>query len=637
MRSHLQSAVLFSLCLGPAVATPYIYHRRPVLQEYLGPEADQNPPQPTEPYDYVVVGGGVTGLIAAGRLAEYYNVAVVERGGYYEEMTGNLSQVPGYTELFDNSNTPPRDDVEHWWEIPGTPETNGRPLNFTGGKMIGGSHAFSYFGYLRPTYGAMQKWADEVGDQSWTYPNTEVYFDKSIKFTPPNSTTRLANATPEYDPSLKGTGPLEITYPRWVHPFSTWLAKAFDALGVKHTLSYANGELLGSSWILDTTNSTDGTRSTSWTAYVKNAPPPKKKLDIFTFTLAEKIQFDGTKATGVAVTRDIPSKSGRPRSIEQFTIETKNELVLAGGGILSPQLLMVSGVGPTKQLEELNITPVLEKDAVGQNMHDHIVFGVSYRVKTPTSSILLDDEKRWHEEDLFKENVTGMMTNPGPDFGGIVDIPSDLRNFSLSTKADLGSLPKDWPELIVVSFPLGHDFPDDGYNYATLMGVPMTSMSVGNITLKSTKMSDKPDVHPHWLTSTTDLEVSIASLKYMRRLFENPAMEPIIIGDEYSPGPQASTWAEVEHALKQSFRSMHHPAATLRMGRADDKNAVVDSRGSIMGLDNVRVVDPSAFPFLPPGLPLAPAFMFAEKITDNIIKDQKSGKKKGHDELRTDL
>lgn len=118
------------------------------------------------------------------------------------------------------------------------------------------------------------------------------------------------------------------------------------------------------------------------------------------------------------------------------------------------------------------------------------------------------------------------------------------------------------------------------------MGVPMTSMSVGNITLKSTKMSDKPDVHPHWLTSTTDLEVSIASLKYMRRLFENPAMEPIIIGDEYSPGPQASTWAEVEHALKQSFRSMHHPAATLRMGRADDKNAVVDSRGSIMGLDN---------------------------------------------------
>lgn len=96
---------------------------------------------------------------------------------------------------------------------------------------------------------------------------------------------------------------------------------------------------------------------------------------------------------------------------------------------------MVSGVGPEKQLQELNITPVLKNDAVGQNMHDHIVFAVAYRVKTPTSSILLDDEKRWHEEDLFKENVTGMMTNPGPDFGGIVDIPSDLRNFSLSTKA----------------------------------------------------------------------------------------------------------------------------------------------------------------------------------------------------------
>ena len=173
-----------------------------------------------------------------------------------------------------------------------------------------------------------------------------------------------------------------------------------------------------------------------------------------------------------------------------------------------------------------------------------------------------------------------------------------LYGFTDAAFEDLGSLPKDWPELIVVSFPLGHDYPNDSYNYASLMGVPMTSMSVGTITLNSTKMSDKPVVHPHWLTSTTDLEVSIASLKYMRRIFENPAMEPIIIGDEFAPCPEAATWAELEHALKSSFRSMHHPAATLRMGRADDPNAVVDSRGSIMGLDNGRSPSFIFFPSL---------------------------------------
>ncbi|PWY96073.1 FAD/NAD(P)-binding domain-containing protein [Aspergillus sclerotioniger CBS 115572] len=519
-------------------------------------------------------------------------------------MTGNLSEVPGYTELFDNSKTPPRDEVEHWWEVPGTPETNNRDLNFTGGKMIGGSHAFSYFGYLHPTVGAMQKWADDVGDQSWTYPNTKKYFDQSTFYTPPNATTRFANATPEYDPSLKGNGPLEITWPRWAHPFSTWIAKAFDALGVSHTLGYVTGELLGSSWILDTINSTDGTRATTWTAYIKDKPV-QKKIDIFTSTLAGKIVFDGTKATGVDVTRDLPNQE-----TEQFNINAKHEVVLAGGGILSPQLLMVSGVGPADQLEALNIPVVLDHSRIGQNMHDHIVFGVTYKVKVPTSSILLDDATRWHHEGLFKENVTGMLVNPGPDYGAIVDIPSDLRNFTQEVKQDLAALPKDWPELIIVGFPLGHDWPSDG-NYATLMGIPMTAKSTGSIALKSGSMVDKPKVIPNWLTSQTDLQVSIASLKYMRRVFENPAMGEILASDEISPGIEAVTWDELEDALKGGFRSMHHPAATLRMGRDGDPDAVTDSRGKVRGLDNVRVVDPSAFPFLPPGLPLAPACMFS--------------------------
>ncbi|RAK95331.1 GMC family oxidoreductase [Aspergillus ibericus CBS 121593] len=629
MPSHLRSVALVSLFLGSAVSSPFVYHRRPQLQQYLGPEANQNPSEPTEPYDYVVVGGGVTGLIAAARLADAsYSVAVVEKGGYYEQMTGNLSEVPGYTELFDNSKTPPRDEVEHWWEVAGTPETNNRKLNFTGGKMIGGSHAFSYFGYLHPTVGAMQKWADDVGDESWTYPNTRKFFDQSMFFTPPNDTTRWANATPEYDPSYQGSGPLEITYPRWAQPFSTWLVRAFDALGVTHTLSYATGELFGSSWILDTINSTDGTRSTTWTAYVKNAPP-KKKLDVYTFSLADKIRFDGKTATGVDVTRNLPDEPE-----EKFTIQAKNEVVLAGGGILSPQLLLVSGVGPAATLAEWDIPVVLDKPGVGQNMHDHIVFGVTYRVNIPTSSILLDQDTRWQHEDLFKENVTGMLVNPGPDYGAIVDIPSDLRNFSAEVKQDLAALPKDWPELIIVGFPLGHDWPNDG-NYATLMGIPMTAKSTGHIELQSADMADKPKIVPKWLTSRTDLEVSVASLKYMRRVFENPALSEILASDEISPGTEAVTWDELEDALKSGYRSMHHPAATLRMGRADDPDAVTDSTGKIMGLDNVRVVDPSAFPFLPPGLPLAPAFMFAEKITDNIINDQK--KKGRHGKHRTDL
>ncbi|KAL3264220.1 hypothetical protein ABHI18_000964 [Aspergillus niger] len=632
MLFHRWSLALVSLCLGSAVGSPYVYHRRPQLQQYLGSETSQDPPAPTDAYDYVVVGGGVTGLIAAARLADAsYSVAIVESGGYPEDTTGNLTEVPAYDELWDSPpNHPVRDDSEYWWEVPvpATPESEARTLNFTGGKMIGGSHAYSYFGYLEPTVGAMQKWADEVGDQSWTYPNTKKYFDKAVSFTPPNATTRLANATPEYDTSRTGSGPLEVTYPRWAHPFNTWVAKACDALGLSHTRSFANGELLGSSWILATINSTDGTRATTWTAYHKSQPP-KKKLDIFTYTLGKKILFEGKTATGVSVTRKSPKSDA-----ESFTIKAKNEVLLAGGGVLSPQLLMVSGVGPADQLEEMGITPVLERSGVGLNFHDHIVFPVVYKVKTPTTSILQDDETRWYYEELFRTNVTGMLTNHGPDFGIVVDIPPDLRNFSQATKDHLATMPKDWPDLVIFSGPLGQNLPKDG-NYATLQGIPMAALSTGKITLASADMDDKPNVIPNWLTSQVDVEIAIASLKFLRRVFENPAMAEIIDGDEVSPGPEAVTWPELEGAIRSGFRSMHHPVGTLRMGRTDDPDAVVDSEGNVIGLDNVRVVDTSGFPFMPPGSPLPVAFMFAEKITDNIINGQKQ---KGHGgKGRTDL
>ncbi|PWY73542.1 hypothetical protein BO83DRAFT_388894 [Aspergillus eucalypticola CBS 122712] len=125
------------------------------------------------------------------------------------------------------------------------------------------------------------------------------------------------------------------------------------------------------------------------------------------------------------------------------------------------------------------------------------------------------------------------MTNLDPDSGSIADIPSDLRNFSLLTKA----------------------------------GVPMTSISKGSITLNFKIMSDKSNMYLNWLTSTTDLEVLIV---YMYRLFGNPAMAPIIISGKFTPGPKAAIWTEIKHALKNSFRLIHYPVTILRMGRADD-------------------------------------------------------------------
>lgn len=159
---------------------------------------------------------------------------------------------------------------------------------------------------------------------------------------------------------------------------------------------------------------------------------------------------------------------------------------------------------------------------------------------------------------------------------------------------DLATMPKDWPDLVIFSGPLGQNLPKDG-NYATLQGIPMAALSTGKITLASADMDDKPNVIPNWLTSQVDVEIAIASLKFLRRVFENPAMAEIIDGDEVAPGPEAVTWPELEGAIRSGFRSMHHPVGTLRMGRTDDPDAVVDSEGNVIGLDNGRpqVISPN--------------------------------------------
>lgn len=262
--------------------------------------------------------------------------------------------------------------------------------------------------YKRSCAGAYQNWAEEVGDSSYTFDALSPYFEKSTNFTPPNISKRGVNATPEYNVSTLGTsGPVDITFSNYAQPIATWVQKGMKAIGISPIDGFTNGHLLGSSWLIATINHTLGTRESAETAYLQPALS-YPNLIVYTNTLAKKVLFDGTTATGVEI-----STAGYP-----YTLTANKEVIVSAGAFQSPQLLMVSGVGPKDILEEYDIPVVANLGGVGQNMWDHVLFGPSYRVKVVTSSSLAMGDNLYVNSAEFSSEQDGIFASPGGDFLG---------------------------------------------------------------------------------------------------------------------------------------------------------------------------------------------------------------------------
>lgn len=213
--------------------------------------------------------------------------------------------------------------------------------------------------YHVSTTGAYQKWADAVGDQSYALENFLPYFEKSQNFTGPNQATRFANATPSYDTSTMGEGgPVSITFPNYAQAWGTWAVKGLQAIGIKPIKGFTSGKLIGQSWSLNTIDATTQNRVSSETAFLQPALQ-KPNFLVYQSTLAKKILFNGQKvAVGVQV-----DSAG-----EVYTLSAKKEVIVSAGSFQSPQLLMVSGVGPAATLQKHGIPVIADRSGVGQNM-----------------------------------------------------------------------------------------------------------------------------------------------------------------------------------------------------------------------------------------------------------------------------
>ncbi|KAH7347060.1 GMC oxidoreductase-like protein [Pyrenochaeta sp. MPI-SDFR-AT-0127] len=585
-------------------------------QEQLRPGAPGN-----ASFDYVVIGGGTAGLAIAARLSAFASVAVIEAGGLYEQDNGNQSVVPYYGLILPFLGTaedyPPNSLMD--WDLISTPQASagGRRIHYAQGKTLGGSSAINTMAYHRGTVGSYQRWADLVGDQSYTFDKVLPYFKRSSTLTPPNLQKRNApNATVLYDATAFDNslrGPLQVSWANWVDPAQSWLARSLQAIGqTLNPSGFSSGKVNGGAWVPTTIDPKDATRSTSKSSYLQSALNKNKgRINVYLRSQASRILFDKEKrATGVVVTT----------GGQQYVISAKKEVILSAGVFHSPQLLLLSGIGPASTLAAYSIGVVSNLAGVGQNLWDQIFFNVLRGLSVPnTGTYLATPAQQAFAVQQYLSNAAGPYSSAG-GYLSFEKLPAKSRTgLSARTASLLAQFPSDWPEIEYIA----SGFPGGFVNLTTIgaiSGTLLTPLSRGNVTIRSASIADAPVINLGWLTDPADGETLVAAFKRVREAWNSNAIAGIVVGPEIAPGEAVSTDAQILDFIRQSAQPIWHASSTCAMGKAGQKGAVVDSKARVFGVKGLRVVDNSAIPISLPGHPQSSVYMLAEKIAEDILK-----------------
>lgn len=286
---------------------------------------------------------------------------------------------------------------------------------------------------------------------------------------------------------------------------------------------------------------------------------------------------------------------------------------------------MVSGIGPASTLRAHHIPICADRQGVGQNMWDNIFAGLTYPVNVLTHNSLANPAVIGPAINEYNTKRTGILTNTGSDFLALEKLPSGSVSSATRLALDTTFGP-DWPDVEYIA--LNAYFGDQllppaadsvGKNFASLLAGLTAPFSRGNVTIASNDTSVLPIVSPNWLEDPRDREVLLATFRRARQVWATDAMQAVVTGPEAYPGSNITSDSALLAAIQRSARTIWHASATNKMGRVNDSMAVVDSRARVIGVQGLRVVDASAFPFLPPGQPQSIVYALAEKIAWHIL------------------
>ena len=534
-------------------------------------------------FDYVVVGAGSAGCAVAARLSEDPNVSVclLEAGGPDKSV---LIHAPiGVVAML-----PTR--INNWgYQTVPQPGLNGRRGYQPRGKTLGGSSSINAMLYVRGHRWDYDHWAS-LGNQGWSYDEVLPLFKRAEH-----------NERLKRDPFHGSGGPLNVADLRSPSEVNEAFIRAAERHGLPRNLDYNGAEQFGSFHYQVTQK--NGERFSAAKAYLTpNRSRPN--LTVLTHAQSARVLLEGRRAVGMAYYQGNELKQVRAR----------REVIVSAGAFGSPQLLLLSGIGPADELARHRIEVVHALPGVGQNLQDHIDYVQTWLApsKTETFGVSLRGSARMTKA-LFewRRKRSGPVTSPFAESGAFfrsrpdVEVPDLQLVFVVAIVDDHAR-----------KLHLGHGI--------SCHLTVLRPKSTGRVGLNSRDPHDAPLIDPRFFADRADMDLMLAGAQKMRAILDDAALAPFRSERMLYP-VERGNMEQLEADIRNRADTQYHPVGTCKMGPADDPLAVVDERLRVRGIAGLRVADASIMPTLIGGNTNAPSIMIGEKVADMIRTDARAG------------